>query len=214
MNVVGITEVRRVWRLSFRGYRKTVSKESLNLIGIPSPYQGLTWEDYRFQDSSLEKIFKGYTEHCDAMYQDCINLFITGSNASGKTLAASIILQQCFNFYYKVKMGDFKDFIAKTFAGNDTSDYYDVEFLVIDELGAEVNLKSSAEKSLLEELLKKRFAFGYPTIICSNLSIGQLKERYGNTVASMLNDFVKITIISKDGRQEAFRKKKALSFLK
>lgn len=183
-------------------------------MGIPLQYQGIDWKDYQFSSEQLKKVLKGYTEHCDEMFDDNINLLLTGSNGCGKSYVTSIILQQCYSRYYSVRMTTFKDFITKSFNGEDTQEYWNAEFLAIDELGAEVSLKSNAEKSLIEELLKYRFAKGLPTIICSNLDKATLKARYGNTLFSMLSEFICIEIQGVDGRQTAFRKKKALDFLR
>jgi len=191
-----------------------ISKEALTLMGIPLQYQGIDWKDYQFSSEQLKKVLKGYTEHCDEMFDDNINLLLTGSNGCGKSYVTSIILQQCYSRYYSVRMTTFKDFITKSFNGEDTQEYWNAEFLAIDELGAEVSLKSNAEKSLIEELLKYRFAKGLPTIICSNLDKATLKARYGNTLFSMLSEFICIEIQGVDGRQTAFRKKKALDFLR
>ena len=200
--------------MSFRGNRVRISKEALTLMGIPLQYQGIDWKDYQFSSEQLKKVLKGYTEHCDEMFDDNINLLLTGSNGCGKSYVTSIILQQCYSRYYSVRMTTFKDFITKSFNGEDTQEYWNAEFLAIDELGAEVSLKSNAEKSLIEELLKYRFAKGLPTIICSNLDKATLKARYGNTLFSMLSEFICIEIQGVDGRQTAFRKKKALDFLR
>ena len=201
--------------MSFKRNRRTfLSKEALSLMGIPVMYQGLTWENYNFPSKPLEKLLKGYTEHCDEMFKDTVNLLLFGSNGVGKTYISSIILQYCYSYYYSTRLITFKELVSKVFKGEDIDEFLNAEFLVIDELGAEVSLKSDAEKSLLEDFLKQRFTKGYPTIICSNLRLEQLKSRYGNTFYSMLSEFVKVEIESSDGRQEAFRKKKALDYLK
>lgn len=177
-------------------------------------YQGLTWDNYVFPNSALEKLLKGYTDNCHNMYEDNVNLLLYGSNGVGKTYISSIILQYCYSYYFSTRMVTFKELINKTFSGENTEDYRNAHFLVIDELGAEISLKSDAEKSLLEDLLKYRFSKGYPTILCSNLDLEALKNRYGNTFFSMLSEFVKVKIVGQDGRQDAFRQKKALQFLK
>lgn len=205
---------RKVLALTFRGNRTKISKEALTLMGIPLMYQGISWRDYQFPSDGMKKLLTGYTEHCDEMFEDCVNLIFIGTNGCGKSYVSSIILQECYSRYYSARMITFKDFIAKTFNNDDMYSYWNTEFLVIDELGAEVSLKSNAEKSLIEELLKYRFAKGLPTIICSNLDMATLKARYGNTFFSMLSDFVSVEIKGNDGRREAFRKKKALEYLK
>lgn len=182
-------------------------------MGIPTMYQGATWKDYNFPSLSLEKVLKGYTEHCDAMFNDSVNLLLFGSNGVGKTYISSIILQYCYTHYYSCRLLTFKDLVNKVFKNEDIDGFLNAEFLVIDELGAEVSLKSDAEKSLLEDFLKQRFAKGLPTIICTNLDLDSLKKRYGNTFFSMLSEFVKVKIVGEDGRRSAFRKKDALRFL-
>lgn len=205
---------RIVLQLSFRGNRKRINKEALTLMGIPIQYQGLNWNNYQFPSEPLKKVLQGYTEHCDDMFDDGINLLLTGTNGVGKSFISSIILQYCYGRYYSTRMITFKDLISKSFNGEDVSEYWNAEFVVIDELGAEVSLKSNAEKSLIEDFLKHRFSKGLPTIICSNLDKATLKSRYGNTLYSMLSEFICIEIKGADGRQEAFRKKKALEYLR
>ena len=210
--MVGKEKLRRVLKLTSR--RKFISREALSLMGIPIMYQGLTWENYKFPNKALEKLFKGYTDNCFDMYSDNVNLLLTGSNDASKTYVSSIILQYCYSYYFSTRLVTFKELISKTFKGDGIEDFLNAQFLVIDELGAEVSLKSDAEKSLLEDILKQRFAKGYPTIICSNLSVSELKQRYGNTFYSMLSEFVKVEIVGQDGRSEAFRRKKALDLLR
>lgn len=200
--------------MTSKNRRTFLSREALSLMGIPVMYQGLTWDNYVFPTSALEKLLKGYTDNCHSMYEDNVNLLLYGSNGVGKTYISSIILQYCYSYYFSTRMVTFKELINKTFRGENTEDYRNAHFLVIDELGAEISLKSDAEKSLLEDLLKYRFSKGYPTILCSNLDLEALKNRYGNTFFSMLSEFVKVKIVGQDGRQDAFRQKKALQFLK
>ena len=195
--------------------RTFLSREALSLMGIPIMYQGLSWKDYRFPNEQMEHLLRGYTTHCDEMLRDCFGLLFIGQNGCGKSFVSSIILQYCYSYYHTCRMTTFKELISKAFSKDDSyNEFLGAEFLVIDELGAEVSLKSDAEKSLLEDILKQRFTKGYPTIICSNLDTVQLKERYGNTFYSMLSEFVKVKLLGEDGRKQAFRNKKALEFLK
>ena len=197
-----------------RGTREAISNVALTLSGIPVSYQGISWNDYKFSSEALQKLLTGYTNHCDAMFEDNVSILLSGSNGAGKTYAASIILQYCYSHYYSIRLLTFKDLISKAFNGESMDIYNTVDFLVLDELGAEVNLKSSSEKSLLEELLKTRFANGLPTIICTNLDLEQIKNRYGNTVYSMLCEYVKVEIVGEDVRKTTLRKKDALKYLK
>lgn len=214
MKEVGKIKVKKVLQLSSRGKRKNLNREALSLMGIPVMYQGATWKDFNFSSEQLEKLFKGYTENCDAMFRDCVNILLYGSNGVGKTFSSSIILQYCYANYYSCRLLTFKDLISRTFNKQDMSGIINAEFVVIDELGAEVSLKSEAEKSLLEDFLKQRFAKGLPTIICTNLDLDELRRRYGNTFYSMMSEFVKVRIVGEDGRRDSFRKKEALKFLR
>ena len=82
-------------------------------------YQGLTWENYKFPNKALEKLFKGYTDNCFDMYSDNVNLLLTGSNGAGKTYVSSIILQYCYSYYFSTRLVTFKELISKTFKGGE-----------------------------------------------------------------------------------------------
>ena len=116
--------------------------------------------------------------------------------------------------YYSGYLVTFNEIIRKTYSQQDVSSVYDSEFLVIDELGAEVDTAKGAEKALLENILKIRDTKGLPTIICTNLKQEELTKRYGYTIDSMLNLFIQVTFTTNDGRREAFRNKDAIKKLR
>ena len=194
--------------------REYISKESLYLMGIPSGYQGKFLSDYHFAEPKLKSIIQGYVTNPRDMLNDCVNLLFRGQNGAGKSFLASIILQELYIRYYSGYLTTFNEIIRKTYSQQDVSSVYDSEFLVIDELGAEVDTAKGAEKALLENILKIRDTKGLPTIICTNLKSEELTNRYGYTTDSMLNLFIQVTFTTNDGRREAFRNKDAIKKLR
>lgn len=193
--------------------REYISKDALYLMGIPSSYQCKFLGDYHFVKPEFKEMVTRYVNNPQDMLRDCINLLFLGTNGAGKTFLATIILQELYIRYYSGYYITFSEIIRKTYNKEDVADIYNSEFLVIDELGAEVNTERGSEKALLESVLKARDREGKPTIICTNLKKEELTVRYGYTVDSMLNMFIKATFTTKDGRGEAFKNKEAIKKL-
>ena len=84
--------------------------------------------------------------------------------------------------------------------------YKAVEFLVLEEIGKEIDSKVAAP--ILEDLLRYREDNGLVTILCTNLNTETLAERYGESCMSLLRgNTVPITIECKDKRNTAFKKR-------
>jgi len=67
------------------------------------------------------------------------------------------------------------------------------DFLVLDEVGKEYRAKGSDWVSAeFDTLLRRRRGFHLPTIIITNLTVVQLKERYGESLWSIMKDRMKV----------------------
>lgn len=196
-----------------RGYRDSISKEALSYMGIPSYYMGKTLKDYAFANKQFKDIIYGYVTHPQEMLDDNVSLLFLGSNGAGKSFLSSIMLQHLYAQYYSCALTNFSDYISKVYNKEDVSNYLDSEWVVIDEVGAENDTVKGAEKGVLEQLLKYRDSKGKPTIICTNLTLDELSKRYGNTVYSMLGQFIPVTMTTPDRRKEVFRGKEAIKIL-
>lgn len=206
-----------------RPIRKTVSNKSLRLIGIPSSFITSTLDDYRADSEELESVktfVSNYINKIDTMFKINSGIFLNGSNGVGKTMLSCIIAKEAYRHRYTTRRCTFIDYIntyTRVWGAKSTEEkesyedqlytyYKSVEFLILDEVGKEVDSKVSAP--ILEDLLRYREDNGLVTIICTNLNIQTILEKYGNSCVSLLKgNCVPITIDSKDLRNKTFRKK-------
>lgn len=206
-----------------RPVRKNVSNKSLRLIGIPSSFITSTLDDYRAGSEELESVktfVSNYINKIDTMFRINSGIFFNGSNGVGKTMLSCIIAKEAYRHRYTTRRCTFIDYIntyTRVWGAKSTEEkesyedqlytyYKSVEFLILDEVGKEVDSKVSAP--ILEDLLRYREDNGLVTIICTNLNIQTILEKYGNSCVSLLKgNCVPITIDSKDLRNKTFRKK-------
>lgn len=186
----------------------------LQVAKIPKRFWGLTLEDYNFKgQGTLEKVFKAYVANFSTMMNDACNLLIAGSNGTGKTMLASIILQEGLKRYYSGYYITISEYINLKFNSIDLTELTNCDILIIDELGAELQLKTHAEVVAIESLLKYREEKGLVTIICTNMEKSELSERYGNTVFSLLDSWVGLVVVGTDKRKDTARKTNARKIL-
>lgn len=207
-----------------RPIRKSMNEKSLKLIGIPKTFITTTLND--FDDSGDEDLISvrdfvaNYIEKIDEKFQINSGIFFNGSNGVGKTMLSCIIAKEAYRHRYSTRRCTFVDYIdkytrvwsAKNSEEKETLEdslytyYKSVEFLILDEVGKEIDSKVSAP--ILEDLLRYREDNGYVTILCTNLTPEVLLERYGNSCMSLLKgNCVPVTIDSEDLRNEKFRRK-------
>lgn len=208
-----------------RPERKYLSPKSLSLIGIPKKFHEARIEDFNTYDNSdLEGV-----QDCIARYISYMNwqtldklggLFLFGSNGVGKTLIACIVAKEAYKHRYSTRRVTFVDYMSKytlvwsarsveekESAEDDLfNNYKAVEFLVLEEVGKEVDSKASAP--ILEDLLRYREDNGLVTVICTNLSPKDIENRYGISVSSLLKgNMTPIKIEGVDKRKEYYDKK-------
>ena len=209
-----------------RPERKYLSPKSLSLIGIPKKFHEARIEDFNTYDNSdLEEV-----QDCIARYISCMSwqtldklggLFLFGSNGVGKTLIACIVAKEAYKHRYSTRRVTFVDYMSKytlvwsarsveekESAEDDLfNNYKAVEFLVLEEVGKEVDSKASAP--ILEDLLRYREDNGLVTVICTNLSPKDIENRYGVSVSSLLKgNMTPIKIEGVDKRKEYYDKKR------
>jgi len=120
-------------------------------------------------------------------------LILTGANGTGKTMFASWLLTQLVKrdcSVYYTTLAQLGNDLTRGFDSRDDKDRLtgclERDFVAIDEIGKET-LKDAGSflSSQFELLLKDRYDNGMPTICCSNLSIGDLEQKYGPDISSM-----------------------------
>lgn len=201
-----------------RPERKYMSVDSLKLIGIPPKFHNTIIEDFNtYNIKGLEEVqdfvarYLSYMRHRMPISK-LGGICFFGSNGVGKTMLACIILKEAYKLRYTARRVTFIDYMSQyTLAwsahnleekeaaeDNLYNNYKAVEFLVLEEIGKEVDSKASAP--ILEDLLRYREDNGLVTIICSNISPLDISKRYGASVESLLRGNttpIKITGIDK-----------------
>lgn len=207
-----------------RPVRTHLSSKSLSLIGVPKKFQNKTIEDYKdFNISELKEtkeFFTDYLNHIDKAYEDNQGLLIYGSNGVGKTFLSCLVAKEAYRRRYSVKRTTFVQYVeaytrlwnCRDLEEKDVleSDFYSgykaVEFLILEELGKEIDSKISAP--VLEDCLRYREDNDLVTIICTNLNLPDLKERYGNSVFSLMQgNMIPVCINNKDRRRTYFNQR-------
>lgn len=210
--------------MSKRPIRTVVSEDSLKLIGIPKSFRGNTLKDFDVKGKSELKKVKGlvqaYIEDLDSNFENNKGLFLYGSNGVGKTMLSSIILKEAYRHRYTSRRSTFVEYVDKytkvwnaksaeekaTLEDELYTYYKAVEFLVLEEVGKEIDSKVSAP--ILEDLLRYREDNGLVTIVCTNLNISLMTERYGESCISLLKgNTTPVMIECEDKRATIFKKR-------
>ena len=192
-----------------RPKRTKISKKNLVNCGVPSRLHDLYLEDLEVEDKIKQYVLR-YTEHLDKVYKEGKGIYFFGNNGVGKTTLACMILKECYTYRYTCKRITFMDYVSLyTRAWGDSEAKQEVEeeinkiksreFLCIEEIGKENDTKVAV--NVLEDLLRYREDNSLPTIICTNLSPKAIKERYGNSIYSLLKgNCVPIKVTGEDKR--------------
>ena len=207
-----------------RPLRSYLNPSSLVMVGIPKSMVDLTLNDYSVKECpelrDVKSFFGDYIKNLDNNFESNRGIFLYGSNGVGKTMLASIILKEAYRHRYTVRRCTFVDYMTqytrvwsarsaeeKESAEDNLFTYYKAtEFLVLEEVGKEIDSKAAAP--ILEDLLRYREDKGYVTIICTNLNLDLMTERYGASIMSLLKgNTVPIRIESADKRNRTFKKR-------
>lgn len=193
-----------------RPKRTKISKKNLVNCGVPSRLHDLYLEDLEVEDK-IKQYVLGYVEHLDKVYKEGKGIYFFGNNGVGKTTLACMILKECYTYRYTCKRITFMDYVSLyTRAWGDSEVKQEVEeeinkiksreFLCIEEIGKENDTKVAV--NVLEDLLRYREDNSLPTIICTNLSPKAVKERYGNSIYSLMKgNCVPIKVSGEDKRR-------------
>lgn len=211
--------------MTLRPPRKYLSPNSLSLIGIPKKFHETTIEDFKvYKNKDLDTVKDYIARYISRMNVRTIDEFgglcLFGSNGVGKTMLACIVAKEAYRHRYSTRRVTFVDYMSrytlvwgarsieeKESAENDLyNNYKAVEFLVLEEVGKEVDSKASAP--ILEDLLRYREDNGLVTVLCTNLSPKDLEKRYGVSVSSLLQgNTTPIRIEGIDKRKDHYDKK-------
>ena len=196
-----------------RPIRTTLSNKNLINMGVPRALLDLSLEDLDLNEKILDYV-QWYIDNIDNSFKYNKGLFLYGSNGTGKTSIASIIIKEAYRHRYTAKRMTWVDYMTlytrawgcnnfelKMHTEDVIKDIKDREFLVLEEIGKEQDNKLAM--TLLEDLLRHREDKGFPTIICTNLAPKSVVERYGASIESLIKgNMTPIKLVGKDNRKE------------
>ena len=207
-----------------RPERATLSALNLTRRGVPKQHHFLELSDlHDFGNEGRRQVIEYVQNYCtnldEAFYYNK-GIMLYGSNGVGKTTIASLIVKTAYKKRYTsmrctyvdymreyTRIWDIKDINAKEEAQDlFYHNYKGVEFLVLEEVGKEVDSKLSPV--ILEDLLRFREDQGLPTIICSNLLPSEIMNKYGASVGSLLKgNFTPLELVGVDKRPNSYRER-------
>lgn len=201
-----------------RPVRTHLSTENLSIMGVPKKFHNMSLDDFMTYDrENLEEVKEfvvNYISHIDENFSNNKGIYFCGANGVGKTTLACIIVREAYRHRYTAKRVTLSEYVKKytdmwgakspdekeSLESSFYNRYKAVEFLVLEELGKEMDTK--AVRPILEDLLRYREDEGLVTIYCTNLSPKQLKEIYGNSIYSLIHgNTLPVTINERDRRK-------------
>lgn len=149
------------------------------------------------------EMLKAYSENFSPKSS---SFFFSGGTGLGKTHLALAVLnkvtQKGFTVYYNTAGSIIKEMEKERFGRSTDSieeEIYKADLVIVDDLGAEFSTPFA--QAAINELVNNLILAGKAMIIISNLSVGELEERYGQRVTSRLNGFEVIEFVGEDIRQ-------------
>lgn len=116
---------------------------------------------------------------------------LMGETGLGKThlttSVGAVVIRRGYDVVYRSMQGLMDDFERTQFHGGDPEEvqkYYSSDLLIIDDLGAEMTTQFTV--SSLYNVVNTRINAGLPTLISTNLTQSQLRERYTDRITSRL----------------------------
>ncbi len=169
-------------------------------------FSSLSYDHYEGEDLTRFKAAvsaaHSFIDHFDKDYQ---NLLFCGTVGTGKSFLSCCIARElldrgyCVIYFSAVKL--FETLSDVMFNHGDTdelraalSDIYECDLLIIDDLGTE--LTNSAVATQLFSLLNERHLSSRPTVISTNLTLEDIRERYEDRIFSRIAERYDIYRIS------------------
>lgn len=211
--------------------KKLLREEAYNRLNALTPLSLSTFEDFsldyyseepvngsgRSQKSVMKEILSNCIRYAETFSQSSRNLLLQGETGLGKThlslAIASEVLQKGFGVVYcsvnsLISRMENEHFNRGEDSGDTGSLLESCDLLILDDLGTE--FRSSFSVATIYSIVNSRLLLRHPTIISTNLSINDLRERYSDRFASRIGgDFIRLMFTGHDNRvQKLFQRYK------
>lgn len=168
------------------------------------------YKDDKMQYYKMQGIYENSILYAKDFNLDSPNLFFHGRTGLGKTHLSLSIANEVIKKGYNVVYGSVNRFFAKIetekFGKNNDTYTLDTlcgaDLLILDDLGME--FATSFTNSVLYTIIDTRICKGLPTIISSNLSLDELRDKYHESIVSrIIGNYEALEFLGKDVRQSS-----------
>jgi DNA replication protein DnaC len=167
--------------------------------GVALAHQRISWRDLRPSETD-ERILLEYVVNLDHALRSGMGLYLFGKYGTGKTSVGVLILKEALAQGYPghfTSFMDLKDTYTQSYSGGEEDrEWYrkkirETQLLVIDDPGkqsADSQKGFEYSRTVLDDVLRHRMADDLPTIITSNLPLGEFGEGYGDRLRSLVTE--------------------------
>lgn len=166
---------------------------------IPKRFEACSFDNFRITNEGQEKaltVAKAYASDWDKAKDDGRCLIFSGKAGTGKTHLACAIANDLIEkgtqakfftvngLLRRIKESFSKD--SKETESEIIDNFAHVELLILDEAGMDYG--TDFNKTLMFEVLNRRYENMNPTIVITNLDIGSLKEYFGERILDRMRE--------------------------
>lgn len=171
-----------------------------------------TYEKMKHNFEHIKSFAEGFTT------SKCENLALFGGTGLGKThlstAAAKTVIDRGYDVLYVTAVSMIGDFEKERFGSgysdteiNSLGRYYDCDLLIVDDIGTEVTNQFTV--SVLYNVINTRLSKQKSTVISTNLSPSELRNRYWDRIASRIfGEYTPLLFEGTDVRMQKLRMKK------
>ena len=179
---------------------KGIARAHLDRANIGEDYWACDFNNY-LGPSSAADLAKTYLRRLDEMKSQGIGLLFAGPPGPGKTTLAAIVLKYLARANwtcYMISLGDIVEHIQRGWSDKDEDSYELLDrakkahFLLIDDIGKEHAGPTGFSATVFDNLIRYRTQHRLPTILTTNLTEREIRNRYGDAFVSLIRGKCKV----------------------
>jgi DNA replication protein DnaC len=183
----------------------------LSYAGLGYRYMQYRWADLETRPPEIQNVLSDYIANFPEYADRGLGLVLHSPNTgTGKTLIASLLfktLLELGNEGFFTTFADMLDMFTAGWKNQEDQRWFDQQVrqagvLVIDDIGREAAYRRAVADDLLDSVIRSRAYHGRPTIITTNFSLDQLRERYSHNIVSLLEESFFFCDVSGEDRRE------------